>query len=115
MFSFHTQLIQNLVAERVFGTTINALDNTSLSLGKYLGNDLFLEMLVRLQQPQIPVSVLTPSGGLLGASTELQADFELSIQWATPFFLMNWSFEPQHPETMFLSDNSLSFSWRISY
>ena len=34
---------------RSSGPTLNPLDNTSVSLGKYLGNDLFLEMLVRLQ------------------------------------------------------------------
>jgi hypothetical protein len=115
MFSVRTQILQNLVAQKVLGTTVNPLDNTSVSLGKYIGNDLFLEMLVRLQQPQIPVAIVTSSGGLIAASTQLQPDLELSLEWATPFFLLDWSFEPQHPETMFLSDNSLSFSWRISY
>jgi len=115
MFSVRTQLIQNLLAQKVLGTTINPLDNTSVSLGKYLGNDLFLEMLVRLQQPQIPTAVITPSGGLLPASLALQPDLELSLEWATPFFLMEWSFLPKHPENLFLSDNSLSFSWRFSY
>jgi len=115
MFSIRTQIIQNLVAQRVLGATVNPLDNTSVSLGKYVGNDIFLEMLVRLQQPQIPVAVITPNGGLIAASMELQPDFELSLEWATPFFLLDWTFLPQHPETMFLSDNSLSFSWRINY
>jgi hypothetical protein len=115
MFSFRTQIVQNLVAERVFGTTWNPLDNTSVSLGKYLGNDIFLEMLVRLQEPQMPVAILTSTNAILAQSTELQADFELNMEWETPFFLLNWSFEPQHPETWYLSDNSLSFSWRISY
>jgi hypothetical protein len=115
MFSVRTQILQNLVAQRVLGTAVNPLDNTSVSLGKYIGNDIFLEMLVRLQQPQIPVAVVTSSGGLIAASTGLQPDLQLSLEWATPFFLLDWSFEPQHPETMFLSDNSLAFSWRISY
>ena len=115
MFSVRTQILQNLVAQKVLGTTVNPLDNTSVSLGKYLGNDLFLELLVRLQQPQIPVAVVTSGGGLIAESTEVQPDLELSLEWATPFFLLNWSFLPKHPETMFLSDNSLSFSWRISY
>ena len=115
MFSIRTQILQNLVAQKVLGTTVNPLDNTSVSLGWYVGNDIFLEMLVRLQQPQIPTAVVTPNGGLIAASTELQPDFELSLEWATPFFLLDWSFLPKHPETMFLSDNSLSFSWRITY
>jgi translocation and assembly module TamB len=115
MFSVRTQIIQNLVAQKVLGTIVNPLDNTSVSLGKYLGNDLFLEMLVRLQQPQIPVALVTPGGGLIAASTALRPDLELSLEWATPLFLLDWTFVPQHPETMFLSDNSLSFSWKISY
>jgi hypothetical protein len=86
-----------------------------VSLGKYLGNDLFFELLVRLQQPQVPVAIITSGGGLIAASTEVQPDLELSLEWATPFFLLDWTFLPQHPQTMFLSDNSLSFSWRISY
>jgi translocation and assembly module TamB len=115
MFSVRTQIIQNLAAQKVLGTTLNPLDNTSVSIGKYLGNDLFLEMLVRLQQPQIPVAVVTSGGGLIAESFALQAELELTLEWATPFFLMEWSFLPQHPETMFLSDNSLSFSWRYTY
>ena len=59
--------------------------------------------------------MVTPNGGLIAASTALQPDLELSLEWATPFFLMEWSFLPKHPETLFLSDNSLSFSWRFSY
>jgi translocation and assembly module TamB len=115
MFSVRTQLIQNLVAQKVLGTAVNPLDNTSVSLGKYLGNDLFLEMLVRLQQPQVPVAVIAPGGGLIAASMALQPDLELNLEWATPFFLMEWSFLPKHPESLFLSDNSLSFSWSFSY
>ena len=37
------------------------------------------------------------------------------MEWATPLFLLTWSWVPQHPESMFLSDNSLAFSWRIAY
>jgi len=115
MFSVRTQIIQNIAAQKVLGTTVNPLDNTSVSIGKYIGNDLFLEMLVRLQQPQIPVAVVQPQGGVIAESMALQTELELNLEWATPFFLMEWSFLPQHPETLFLSDNSLSFSWRFSY
>jgi hypothetical protein len=40
---------------------------------------------------------------------------ELNIEWATPFFLLEWSFLPKTPETLFLADNSLSMKWRYSY
>ncbi len=54
MFSIRTQIIQNLAAQKVLGTALNPLDNTSVSIGKYLGNDLFLEMLVRLHPASDP-------------------------------------------------------------
>ena len=64
MFSVRTQILQNLVAQKVFGTAVNPLDNTSVSLGKYIGNDLFLELLVRLQSPQLATGTPLASGSL---------------------------------------------------
>ena len=59
--------------------------------------------------PPIPSSTL-PTAGI-----GLQPQLEWSMEWATPFFLLDWNFEPQHPETLFLTDNALTFSWRFSY
>jgi hypothetical protein len=109
MFSLRTQVIQNLVAEKVLGLEgVNPLDNTSLSLGKYLGDDLFLEMLVRLQAPRGPSGLLLPGHGLT-------SEFELNLEWDTPFFLLEWSFLPRNPDTLFLTDNSLALKWRYTY
>ena len=133
MVSVRTQIIQNLLVQRVFGTTLNPLDNTSVSLGKYIGNDLFLELLVRLQSPQLATGTplttgagalpyedvrtgaTVPPGSLTLFGNGLQPDLELSMEWATPLFLLTWSWAPQHPENLFLSDHSLAFSWRIAY
>ncbi len=131
MFSIHTQVLQNLVAQKLFGTTLNPLDNTSVSLGKYVGNDLFAEMLVRLQSPPLPTGAPLPpgnlqygqfqngvslsNGGLPLVGSGLKPELELSIEWATPLFLLTWSWVPQHPESLFLVDHSLAFSWRFSY
>jgi len=109
MFSVRTQVIQNIVAEKVLGLeSTNPLDNTSLSLGKYLGDDLFLEMLVRLQAPRGPTGLLLPGHGL-------SSEFELTLEWDTPFFLLEWSFLPRTPDTLFLTDNSLALRWRYTY
>jgi hypothetical protein len=131
MFSIRTQILQNLVAQKLFGTTLNPLDNTSVSLGKYVGNDLFWEMLVRLQSPPLPTGaplppsslqygqfqtgVSLPASGLPLVGAGLRPEMELSLEWATPLFLLTWSWVPQHPESLFLVDNSLEFSWRFSY
>jgi hypothetical protein len=129
MVSVRTQIIQNLLVQKIFGTSLNPLDNTSVSLGKYLGNDLFLEMLLRLQTQPVPGSTgftvypsasgvglpFIPANTLPSPGIGLQPQLEWSMEWTTPFFTLDWIFQPQHPETLFLTDNALSFSWRISY
>jgi hypothetical protein len=127
MVSVRTQIIQNLLAQKIFGTTLNPLDNTSFSLGKYIGNDLFLEALVMLQTQPVPGSTgLTsdtrgaglpsiPISTLPAAGIGLTPQIEWSMEWTTPFVTIDWVFQPQHPETLFLTDNALSFSWRFSY
>lgn len=107
VFSIRTQLIQNVLAQKVLGLDTNPLDNTSLSLGKYLGNDLYLEMMVRLQEQRN----VSGRGNIFGVDPEI----ELNMEWTTPFFLLEWSFLPKTPENLFLTDNSVSFKWRFSY
>ncbi len=118
LFSIRTQMLQNVLRDRVFGVPYSVtgagdfgryLDNTSIFLGKYLGNDLFLEMMLRFQSPDL----LAPNtiGGLGGVNI----DSEISLEWKTPFFLLEWSLLPKHPEDLFLTDNTLSLSWKFSY
>ncbi len=106
-FSLRTQLVQNLIAQQL-GTTVNPLDNTSLSLGKYLGNDFFWEVLVRLQSQTADPSVV-------GVTTGVHPDIEINLEWNTPFFLLNWSLIPKTPESLFIPDNSISLNWRFQY
>ncbi len=108
LFSIRTQIIQNILMEKILGNVSNPLDNTTLSLGKYLGNDLFLEMLVRFRTMNIPLNNINYFNGL-------SSDIELNLEWTTPFFLMEWSLIPKHPEDLFLSDNSITFKWKYSY
>ena len=70
-----------------------------------MGSDLFLEMLLRLQTPELATAT-TPA---------LETELELSLEWSTPFFLLEWSFLPQNPDTLYLVDNSISLRWRWSY
>ena len=112
LFSVRTQVVQNvllrgLLGEKSTGNTVNPLDNTTLSLGKYLGTDLFLEMLVRLQAPE-------PWSADAGAS-KIQTEGELNFEWETPFFLLEWSIVPQHPENLFVTDNTIGLKWKFSY
>ena len=113
MVSIRSQFVQNLVLDG-FGASAaagvgpgagNPLDNTSLSFGKYLGSDLFLTMLLRLDAP----------GSQPDDDLPLLSDIELSLEWATPFFMLEWSFLPRNLNTLFVTDNAISLRWGWSY
>jgi hypothetical protein len=106
LFTVRTQFLQNVLIDKIRGENLvaNPLDNTTLTLGKYLGTDLFLEALVRFQN----VEDLT-------TSSNIRTEGELNLEWVTPFFLLEWTFTPTHPENLFLSDNSIGLSWKYSY
>ena len=118
LFSIRTQLFQNLIrgvidqGEYPLDSTVPSLgqylDNTTLFLGKYLGTDLFLELLVQLRATD-PIAETTRS--LAGIAVEP----EFSLEWETPFFLLEWSFFPTDPSSLFLRDNTISFTWEYSY
>ena len=109
LFSIRTQFLQNVLFGKILGTDsqlagVNPLDNTTLSLGKYLGTDLFLEALIRFQAVND-----------IDAVNNIRTEGELSLEWATPFFLLEWTFTPLHPESLFLTDNNIGLSWKFSY
>jgi translocation and assembly module TamB len=124
LFSVRTQLFQNLLRGVISpdqryrdgdypldNTTPSLgqyLDNTTLFMGKYLGTDLFLELLVQLRASE--ASALEPRSL---AGIEMEAEF--GLEWQTPFFLLEWNFFPRDPSTLFLADNTISFSWEYSY
>ena len=109
LFSIRTQFLQNVLIGKIMGEQtglggFNPLDNTTLSLGKYLGADLFVQALVRFRATDA-----------VGSAYNIQTEGELNLEWTTPFFLLEWTFAPKHPENLFLSDNSIGFSWKFSY
>lgn len=119
LFSIRTQLFQNLLRgvidqnqELPLDTGAPSLgqylDNTTLFMGKYLGTDLFLELLVQL-------SATNQSDVTAQSLTGIEIDSEFALELQTPFFLLEWSFFPRDPSTLFLSDNTISFSWDYTY
>lgn len=119
LFSIRTQMIQNVILERVLNQNITSdpevgaslgqyLDNTTLFLGKYLGNDLFLEALVQIQQDPVVAGDFVQD--------ELDLSMEVGLEWKTPFFLLNFSVSPDFVDPMnSLENTSLGFSWDFSY
>ncbi|TVQ27001.1 MAG: hypothetical protein EA382_04500 [Spirochaetaceae bacterium] len=121
LFSIRTQLFQNLLRGVIdqgqdqdlpldSGTPSlgEYLNNTTLFAGKYLGNDLFLELLVQLRQAR-PAFMERQS--LAGVEIES----ELTLEWDTPFFGLEWGFFPRDPSSLFLTDHTFRFSWGFSY
>lgn len=119
LFSIRTQLFQNLLRgvidqdeEYPLDTSVPSLgqylDNTTLFMGKYLGTDLFLELLVQLRASD---STALETRSLAG----IEVESELGLEWQTPFFLLEWAFFPRDPSSLFLADNTISFSWDYSY
>ena len=113
MVSIRSPFVQNLVLDGLATPTEdgsevtmgNPLDNTSLSFGKYLGSDLFLTMLLRLDTP----------GDSSSSEPPLLSDIELSLEWATPFFMLEWSFLPRDANTLFVTDNAITLRWGWRY
>ena len=115
LFSIRTQIIQNVILGEVLRinkdpeserldkrTSGEYLENTTISFGKYIGNDLFVETIIRFTE-----------GGSYGLNTELL----ISLEWPTPFFDLEWVISPsvEGMNELFIRDNSLTFQWRFSY
>ncbi len=118
LFSVRTQVFQNIVigsldqSEVPLDTTAPSLgtylDNTTVFLGKYLGSDLFLELLIELRaRDPLDQNVIAIGG--------VEVDPEIGLEFDTPFFLLQWSFFPRTPESLFVADNTFEFSWQFSY
>jgi translocation and assembly module TamB len=113
IFYFKTQVLQrwliDLSGQSDTTSTENPLgrylDETSIYAGKYLGDSVFIYGLARLSEDEDP---LVRSGGL-------SLDSELGVEFDTPFGLLQWTVEPNSPESLFISDQSLSISWKLSF
>jgi translocation and assembly module TamB len=117
MFSIRTNMIENLLRERVFGEEPlddsdvfeRYLDNTSLFLGKNFTDDLFLETLVTFRTTDEAIA--------LAQSVEnFQIDAEVTLEWDTPLFLLELSFFPEFSDLFSsIEKTSLGIKWGYSF
>jgi len=118
MFSFRTQVLQNLLFR---GTGImqqpidrngwaNYFDNTTLFGGKYFGPDLFVQGMLSMRYD----ANKTTFGGM-----SFQPDIGLELQGPVVFnkfnFRIRWDFVPEHPENWYANDNSITLTVSRSY
>ncbi len=120
LFSVRTRMLQNLLLEKVFGEELEPagggtasvgkyLDNTTILGGKYLGQDVFLELMVRLDSKNVYISNQE-------YFDKLEVQSEISIEWDTPVALLELTFQPSMEDMVSsLSDTSLALSWRFSF
>lgn len=102
LFSIRTDIVSNLLRTPLGVTRPELLDNTTIVVGKYIGDDLFFEGRMRVESDDAP------------ASTGMRTQLEFSLEWPTPFFLLEWSVLPSLIDP-FDTDNELSMSWRFKY
>lgn len=85
-------------------------------MGRYLGDSVFGQLVFQMRARddfamagnQRQNDGIQSLGGVL-------IDAEISLEWQTPFFLLEWNFAPQNPEELFIRDNTFSFLWSFSY
>ncbi len=119
-FSFRTLLLQNAIFGNLFTasqntplTMSNYLDNTSVYIGKYFGSAIYADALLHLSH--YDAKSLINSGSNRPVYKDLLFQPEIGLEMATPFFLLRWSVAPTKPDTLFVGDAALTFSWKYSY
>jgi len=126
MFSLRSGVIPNLLRDTVAQSSTpldnqstsfgKYFDNTSVLVGKYFGSDVYGEALMQLRNTSSTSQLETSqveSSLLSSSSIGLKLDLDLSMDWHTPFFDLRWDFSPKHPDVLYLSDHTFTFSWRI--
>jgi hypothetical protein len=120
IFSIRTLLLQNAI----FGTSMqgktdrkmtvgNYFDNTTVYMGKYLGSAIYADALMHFSYYDPKTEQKTATGQAVYGNLLLQP--ELGLEVTTPFCLLRWGITPESPETLFVTDNSITLSWKFSY
>ena len=120
LFSIRTQMIQNIIIDRFIENDTaeqelyldsfgRYLDNTTLYLGKYIGDDIFLQALLQINnQPYL--------NNDLNATNKLLIESSISLEWKTPLFLLGLSVKPDFVDPLSsIQSTSLELSWGYSY
>ena len=123
LFAIRTSVIQNVLLSAIEPTdaavqpaspTLGTFfDDTSIFMGRYIGDSVFGQVVIQLRSRDMEGEIeedpgIQRLGGVL-------IDSEISLEWQTPFFQLEWNFAPQNPEELFIRDNTFTFSWSFSY
>jgi len=85
----------------------NYLDNTTVFIGKYIGQDMFFQGMLTMKYDE--------NDNILGG---LRFEPDIGIEWQSPFVNIRWDFSPDlyryHPENLMVG-NSITLSWSKSF
>jgi hypothetical protein len=113
MFSVRTQFIQRaafsimgLQAQPVdrIGWVGNYFDNTSVFVGKYIGSDMFAQLMLSMRYDE--------KKRTFGGYT-FEPDFGIELQ--SPLGNIQWNLVPSHPENWYIDDCSFTISWNFTF
>jgi hypothetical protein len=120
MLSIKTRFFQNAIASgsQMFSLSPvdrisrvgNYFDNTTVFIGKYIGQDMFIQgnITLKFDEESFTSSGLNPFRGL-----RPKPDFEIELQ--SPFLNIRWGFIPYHPQNWWVNDNSITLIWSKSF
>ena len=115
LLSIRSSFLSNLLESTLFTSSdetsqdnfVKYLDNTTLFLGKYFTNDIFL-------QGMFQFDLYGDTG--YSETPELNFDSELKLEWESPVANVELSFYPDFQDPVAgLNKTSLGLSWRFSY
>jgi hypothetical protein len=130
MFSVRTRFFQNMAVTgaMALGQNVgqdfidrssqigNYFDNTTVFIGKYVGQDMFVQFMLTMKYDENR----NVSGGLRLGGLRFEPDIGIELQ--SPFinrwnFNIRWDFspDPDHPENWWVNNNSITLSWSKSF
>ena len=118
LFAVRTSALQNALINAIDNRTQAGpslgtfLNNTAIFAGRYIGDAVFSQVLVEFRNSEAGVNPFEESSTQVGG---VLIDSEISLEWQTPLFLLEWTLAPRNPEELFIRDNTFGLSWNFSY
>ena len=120
MFSVRTQFLQNILLTEMgyarqpvdsIGKVGNYFDNTTISLGKYIGQDIFLQSVFSMRYDGNRANF----GGMTFQPPDIRFELQGPVVNNKYSFRISWDFVPEHPENWWVNDNSITLTLSRSF
>jgi hypothetical protein len=118
LFSIRTMVFQNILLDTIPGEYSNSftrnpiaryLDNTTLLMGKYIRDDMFIQAIIQL-------SIREEAGIGFFFTNDLGLDVEVSYEWDTPLYSLTLALQPESFSfNQLLNSLSLGVAWSFAF